>query len=110
MHWNELANNPFDNPTKSTPVNDLIKSLKKKGVRKQGKPLQAQKPFTEQVYEAAIQKMDRHDIIEVRLFVSSTFRLQMTMISRIRGYYKLLSENLNENQHHSRYSILSKIC
>ena len=84
MHWNELANNPFDNPTKSTPVNDLIKSLKKKGVRKQGKPLQAQKPFTEQVYEAAIQKMDRHSS-------------------------KLLSENLKENKQHSRYSILSRI-
>jgi hypothetical protein len=31
IHWNELANPPFGNPTKSSAVNDLIiKNLKKK--------------------------------------------------------------------------------
>ena len=28
MHWNELANHPVDNPTKSVPVNDMNKKLK----------------------------------------------------------------------------------
>ena len=38
MHWNELENIPVDNPTKSVPVNDLIKRLKNKEVQKHGKP------------------------------------------------------------------------
>ena len=38
VHWNELANHPVDNPTKSVPVNDMNKKLKNKEVQKQGKP------------------------------------------------------------------------
>ena len=69
MHWNELANPPFCNPTKLIPVNDLIKIVKNKEVRKQGRPSQARKPFTEEEYKAAIQKLDRHENVEVRLFL-----------------------------------------
>ena len=46
MSWNELANPPVGNPTKSILVDDLIKRVKKKEVRKQDKPSQARKPFT----------------------------------------------------------------
>ena len=84
--------------------------MKNKEVRKQSKPSQAWKLFTEQEYEAAIQKMDRHENVEVRIFVSSIFRLKMMMISRIDDSSKLLSENLKENQQHSKYSILSRLC
>ena len=82
MYWNEPANPPVDNPTKSIPVNALIKRVKNKGVRKQGNLFQDQKPFTEHVYEAAIQNMDRHENFDVRIFVSSIFRPQMMIICR----------------------------
>ena len=41
--WN-VANNT-GNPTKSTDVNDLINTVKKSEVRKQGKPSQARRPI-----------------------------------------------------------------
>ena len=49
-------------------VGILTKRLTKKEVQKQGNPSQAQKLFMEQEYEAAIQKMDRHKNVEVRIF------------------------------------------
>ena len=73
MYWNELANPPIGNPTKSAAVNELIKRVKKKEVRKQGKPSQARKAFTEEEYEFAIKNMDMHQEEEVRLFVSSIY-------------------------------------
>ena len=112
MPWNELANPPIGNPTKSIPVNELIKRVKKKEVRKQGKESQARKPFTEEEYEFVIRKMDTYDggDNEVRLLVSSIFRLQMALIGRIDDASKLLSENLKANQQHPMYSILCKLC
>ena len=94
MLWNELENPPVGNSTKSIPINDLIKKMKNKEAWKQGKPSQAWKPFTEQDYEAATPKMDRHENVEIRLFCVINFRLQMTMLARIDDSSKLLSENL----------------
>ena len=48
----------------------------------------------EQEYEAAIQKMDRYENFEVRIFVLSIFILQMKMVAVIDDSSKLLSENL----------------
>ena len=48
MNCNELANTTVVNPTKSIPVNDPIKIVKRKELQKQGNPSQAQKPFTEE--------------------------------------------------------------
>ena len=110
MPWNELANPPVGNPTKSILVDDLIKRVTKKEVRKQGKRSQALKRYTDQEYKFAINKIDSYGDDEVRLFVSSIFRLQMATIGRIDDASKLLSENLKENQKHSRYSILCKLC
>ena len=75
MYWNELANTPVNNPTKSVPVNDLIKRLKNKEVQKQGKDFVPHKPFTKQEYKGVIIKMDRHYNVEVGLFLSSIFIL-----------------------------------
>ena len=54
--------------------------------------------------------MDSYGDDQVRLFVSTIFRLQMAMIGRIDDTAKLLSENLKENQQHPRYSILCQLC
>jgi len=51
MPWNALANRPVGNPTKSIAANNLMKIVEKKEVRRQGKPSQARKPFTEDEYE-----------------------------------------------------------
>ena len=91
-------------------VNDMIKIVKNKGLRKQGKPSQARKTFAKEYYEADNQNMYRHKNVEFRLFVSSIFRLQLTTISIIDDSSKLLDDNMKENQQHSRYSIISRLC
>ena len=101
MHWNQLATPPVGNPTKSAAVNDLIKRVKKDEVRKQGKPSQARKAFTEQEYELAIQQMDTHEQEETRLFLAAIYRLQMSMVGRIDDTSKALCKNLTPDTQHS---------
>ena len=54
MSWNALANSPVGNPTKSIVANNFMKIVEKKEVKRQGKPSQARKPFTEDIYEFAM--------------------------------------------------------
>ena len=67
------------------------------------------KPFTEDEYEFAKRKMDSYGEEQVRLFCIY-LQASMSMIGRIDDTSKLLSENLKENQKHSSYSILCKLC
>jgi len=46
---------------------------------------------------------------QVRLFVSSIFRLHMAMIGRIDDTSKLLYEDLKGSKQHSSYSVLCKL-
>ena len=108
--WNELATPPFGNPTRSVPVNELIKRVKKKEVRKQGKPSSARKPFTEAEYEEAITRMKGHENVEARLFSSTIFVFQMCMIARIDDSAKLKTEDIKQNHQHSHCSILTRVC
>ena len=110
MHWNELANPPVGNPTKSSQVNDLIKRVKKKEVRKQGKPTQARKAFEEKEFEQLIQMMEQYGDVEKRLFVSAVFRFQYAMIARIDDTAKFRLDDLKPNHQHSEFSILAKLC
>ena len=58
LKYNELANPPVGNPTMSVAVNDFIKFVKRKEVRKQGRPSQARKPFEACEYEKVIDLME----------------------------------------------------
>lgn len=51
MTWHKLPDLSVVNPKKSAPVNDLIKLVKMKEMRKQGKPTQARKQFEQPEYE-----------------------------------------------------------
>ena len=48
------------NPTRSVAVNNLIKLVKKKEVRKQGKKSQARSPFTEKEFEYLMALLEAH--------------------------------------------------
>jgi hypothetical protein len=52
MEWNRLAG--AGNPTKSQEVNDLIKDMKRKEVRKQGRPSQARRALKDDEYRHLI--------------------------------------------------------
>ena len=55
MVWNHQTD--MGNPTRSSELNDLIKTVKKKEVRKQGKPLQARRPMVQSEFRQLIQKV-----------------------------------------------------
>ena len=52
------------NPTKSIPVNDLIKLVKKKEVRHQGKESQARGPFIEDEFEFVMEQFENKVMCE----------------------------------------------
>lgn len=110
MKYNELANPPVGNPTMSAPVNDLIKLVKRKEVRKQGKPSQARKPFEAPEFEKVIDILEDLDDEETRCFASAIYRFQVAMIGRIDDCAKTISSNLRRNFQHSEYSILTQMC
>ena len=110
IHWNELANPPFGNPTKSSAVNDLIKRIKKKEVRKQGKASEARKPFLEREYEQVITRMKMNENVEARLFLSTIFIFQLCMIARIDDSAKLRHDDIKMNDQYPNFSILAKLC
>lgn len=110
MHWNELANPPVGNPTKSAPVNDLIRKVKKMEVRKQGKPSCARRAFLESEYEAALAKLKATENVEVRLFASTIFVFQFCMIARIDDSSKLRHDSIKCNHQHPDYSVLARLC
>ena len=58
--WNVLANPPSGNPTRSKEVNDLIKAVKKKETRKQGKKSKSDRPFEKAEYSQAIRLLQSH--------------------------------------------------
>ena len=108
--WNALSNPPAGNPTKSGPVNDLIKRVKKKEVRKQGKPSQARGAFEEEEFEQLLEIMERFVDVEKRLFVSAIFRFQYSLIGRIDDTAKFKLDELKQNHQHTEFSILVKLC
>ena len=77
VSWNALANSSVGNPTKSIAANSLMKIVKKKVVRRQGKPYKRER------YMNMLCKTDSYGDDQVSFFVSSIFRLQMAMIGRI---------------------------
>ena len=108
--YNELANPPVGNPTMSVAVNDFIKFIKRKEVRKQGRPSQARKPFEAPECEKLIEILENLDDEETRCFASAIYRFQVSMIGRIDDCAKTESENLKSNFQHSEYSIFAQMC
>jgi hypothetical protein len=110
MDYNELSNPPVGNPTKSVAVNDFIKFVKRKEVRKQGRPSQARKPFEAPEYEKLIEILEDLDDEESRCFASAIYRFQVAMVGRIDDCSKSESLNLKRNFQHSDYSIFTQMC
>ena len=79
--WDVLTNS--GNPTKSVEINDLIKTVKKKEVRQQGKPSLARWPLEESEYKQSIELIEKHPDVKKRCFVSAIARFQYNMIGRV---------------------------
>jgi hypothetical protein len=71
--WNPIAQN--GNPTKSVEVNELIKRVKNKEVRKQGKPSQARRPLEPGELEQTFEILNSYGDITKKYMVPTACKL-----------------------------------
>ena len=100
------------NPTWSVSVNDLIKLVKKKEVRHQGKKSQAWSPLTENEYESLVGLLKSHPDLLKQFFGAGIIKYQYIMGAHINDSLKALDCNLkgNTNTSMAHFSLLTHLC
>lgn len=93
--WNNLSNH--GNPTKSIEVNELIKKVKKKEVRIQGKISAARRPMEKNEFEQMISLLEESADIRVKYMVTAAARFQFAMIGRIYDIAHFEKQDLKAN-------------
>ena len=78
------------NPIRLMAVNNLIKLVKRKEVRHQGKKSQARTPFTEKEYKYLMACLESHPNLSKRFFGSTIIKYQYIMGARIDDSSKAL--------------------
>jgi hypothetical protein len=94
MSWNVLTN--VGNPTKSIEINDLIKAIKKKEVRKQGKASTARRPLQHDEFQSMLGYLRGHDNRMKRYALPGFFVFQYNLIARMDDTSKFRMENLTQ--------------
>ena len=79
-NWNQ--ENVTGNPTKSTNVNDLIKFIKKREVRRLGITSNAKRPLTMMEFRKALSMLESHADFEHRYRYSTMLKYQYHLIAR----------------------------
>jgi hypothetical protein len=87
----------------------LIKTVKKKEVRHQGKPCEARHPLEESEFEQAIEPIEKHSDLPKRYFASAVFKFQYNMIGRIDNTCKCKVEDLKPNPQYG-FMLLATMC
>jgi hypothetical protein len=94
--WNSIT--MFGNPTRSAEVNNLIKMVKKKEVRRrQGKSSQARRALEPEEFEQLIDLIEENPHESKRYLMSALNRFQSHMIARIDDTTKFYVEDLKAN-------------
>mgnify|MGYP006197484805 FL=1 len=99
--WNPMTNS--GNPTRSQPIIDLIKAVKKKEVRKQGKATSAVRPLEAEEFASTLNLLRKYPDILRRFQMPALCTFQFHMIGRIDDCCKFLKENLTSNRRFPLY-------
>jgi hypothetical protein len=94
MPWNAVT--AQGNPTRSIEVNELLKRVKKKEVRKQGADPKARRPMTHDEFkrtQSLLMASPADDLIR-RYGIPSLFKFQYNLIARIDDSTQFILENL----------------
>jgi len=94
MVWNDRTKE--GNPTKSDVLNDFIKVVKKKEVRKEGKTSQAKRPMDITEYRQLIDKIRNGDLSK-KYALAAYFIFQFHMIARVDDVMHFSQEDLTPN-------------
>ena len=92
MPWNELSN--VGNPTRCREINELIKFVQKKEVRRQGAPSHVRRSITEPEYNRVLELLkDKEDIL-CKYGIPALMNFQFHLIARIDCTTQVKMENL----------------
>jgi hypothetical protein len=92
MAWNELS--LAGNPTRSVAVNDLIKAVKKKEVRKQGKTSKADQAMEKAKLEQIIRILEALNNDSQRYMYTTMFKFQFHMVAQLDDTARLEKQDI----------------
>jgi hypothetical protein len=107
MGWNIMTNS--GNPTRSILVNDLIKLVKKKEVRKQGKKSLARRPLEKSEFEQTLSLLEESADIKRKYMVTTAAKFQYTMVARVDDTANFKEEDLKPNPQFD-FTLLCQMC
>jgi hypothetical protein len=79
--WNVIT--ATGNPTRSIEINELIKKIKKKEVRKQGKQSSARRPLERVEFEQTLEMLNQFDDVTRKYMVPAAVKFQYAMVARL---------------------------
>ena len=107
MVWNELSNQ--GNPTRSTEINDLIKRVKKKEVRRQGRASQARRSMESREYNHTVTVLHNKENIICRYGIPALMAFQFSMISRVDCAAQFFVQNLKGHNQFPNQALRAKL-
>jgi len=105
--WNEQTQS--GNPTRSDAMNQLLKRVKRKEVRKQGRPSRATRSFKEHEYRETVARLQMEQSVKRRYGVPSLMSFQFSMAGRIDDCCMWEKGNLAANQRYPAVALKAKI-
>lgn len=108
MVWNMQTNQ--GNPTRSADLNDFIKDVKKKEVRKQGKPSQARRALTEAEFRQVVKYVRRQGNGYTHKYnLAAYYIFQFHMVARVDDVMHFKCEDLTPHLDFD-FALKSKMC
>ena len=98
--WNYLANPPCGNPTRSNEVNDLIKAVKRKETRKQGRKSKADRAVEPSEFEQVISLLEGTQDYDKRYRFPAMIKTQFHFIARGDDISHMKKENVEACAEH----------
>lgn len=90
-------------------MNELIKAVKKKEVRKQGKPSSARRALEPAEFELMLVMCNEHDRIDKKYMVPAYCKVQFTMVARLDDTCQIEEQDLKPNPQFP-FSLLCRMC
>lgn len=108
LPWNDIAK--LGNPTKSSRVNKLIATIRKKEVAGFGVPSQARRALDATEFESLMEIIDSERNEEDRVFLSAYFKFQYNMIARVDDTAKFRLHDLKVFHQYPDFGVIARLC
>ena len=106
--WSNVAK--VGNPTRSTPLNRIIRKMKEMEAARCGKPSQARRPLRPAEFETIIETLSKKKELEVGTWLTAYLSFMYNMIARVDDAAKFRSPDLQPFHQFPDYGITAKLC